>query len=174
MTSISATSSSSYQSPLQLLQAQLQSEVNSGAVSSTDQTALSSALTDINSALQGGDSSTSSSSSSSSTTSSSPGDIKSKIDSLIANEVSSGKLTADQATELQGVFSSAFANGPGGSGATDSSGATAAVGGPGGAGGPSRRSTSRRSTSRRRSSWSPWRQLFHRCLVVDLVDRQQR
>ena len=55
MTSISAASGSNYQSPLQLLQSELQSEVNSGAVSSTDQSALSSALTDINSSLQGGD-----------------------------------------------------------------------------------------------------------------------
>ncbi len=53
MTSISASSSSNYQSPLQLLQAELQSEVNSGAVSSTDQSALSSALTDINSCAAG-------------------------------------------------------------------------------------------------------------------------
>jgi hypothetical protein len=109
MTSISATPSS-YQSPLQLLQAELQSEVNSGAVSSSDQGALSSALTDINSSLQGG----SPASGTPSTTNSSPGDLKSKIDNLIAGEVSSGKLTSQQATELQGVFQNAFANGPGG------------------------------------------------------------
>ena len=54
MTSIAATSSNNYLTPLQQLQAELQSEVNSGAVSSSDQTALSSALTDINSSLQGG------------------------------------------------------------------------------------------------------------------------
>ena len=54
MTSISATSGSSYLSPLQQLQAELQSEVNSGAISSSDQGALSSALTDINSSLQSG------------------------------------------------------------------------------------------------------------------------
>ena len=63
MTSISAASSSSYQSPLQLLQAELQSEVNSGAVSSSDQSALSSALNDINSSLQGGGADSSSGSS---------------------------------------------------------------------------------------------------------------
>jgi hypothetical protein len=130
MTSISATSNSNYQTPLQMLQAELQSEVNSGAVSSSDQSTLSSALTDINSALQGGNSS--SASSSSTTTNNSPGDIQSKISTLIANEVSSGKLTADQATELQGVFSSAFSSASAGG----STGATAAAGGPGGAGGP--------------------------------------
>src|SRR5437868_4206432 len=119
MTSISALSSTSYQSPLQKLQAELQSEVNSGAISSSDQTALSSALSDIDTSLQqsrAGDQS--------SGTKAAPGDLKAKIDDLIAGEVSSGKLTSDQATELQGVFKAAFGNGAGGSG------------GPGGAGGP--------------------------------------
>jgi len=120
MTSISALSSNSYQqSPLQRLQDELQSEVDSGATSSFDQSALSTALTDIDSSLQAGRSSDQSGG-----TRSSPGDLKSKIDDLIQNEVSSGKLTSDQATELQGVFKSAFANGPAGGG------------GPGGAGGP--------------------------------------
>jgi hypothetical protein len=114
MTSISATSNSSYLSPLQKLQDQLQAEVSSSAISPSDQSALSSALTDINSSLQNG-----SAGDSATGTNSSPGDLKSKIDSLIANEVSSGKLTGDQATELQGVFKAAFANsadGPGGAG----------------------------------------------------------
>src|SRR5437588_6102252 len=111
MTSISALSSTSYQSPLQKLQAELQSEVNSGAISSSDQTALSSALSDIDTSLQqsrAGDQS--------SGTKAAPGDLKSKIDDLIAGEVSSGKLTSDQATELQGVFKAAFGNGSGGPG----------------------------------------------------------
>src|ERR1700761_5266125 len=129
MTSISAASSGSYQSPLQLLQAELQSEVNSGAVSSSDQSALSSALTDINSALQGGGANSSSGSGS---PPANPGDIKSKIDGLIANEVSSGKLTSQQATELQGVFQNAFAGGPNSasssSSPSDSSAALAALG----------------------------------------------
>ena len=102
MTSISATNNS-YTSPLQLLQNQLQAQVNSGTISSSDQSALSSALTDINSSLQSGDASQQSGNSNSS-----PGDLKSKIDGLIANEVSSGKLTSSQATELQGVFQSAL------------------------------------------------------------------
>ena len=104
MTSISATSSSNYQSPLQKLQDELQAEVNSGAISSSDQSALSSALTDINSSLQSGGASDSAGGANSP-----PGDLKSKIDNLIAGEVSSGKLTSDQATELQGVFKAAFA-----------------------------------------------------------------
>jgi hypothetical protein len=119
MTSISAASSNTYESPLQKLQDELQSEVNSGAVSSSDQAALSSALTDIDTALKNGDTSDQSSG-----TPSSPGDLQSKISDLISGEVSSGKLTSDQATELQGVFKAAFANGPGGGS------------GPHGAGGP--------------------------------------
>jgi hypothetical protein len=130
MTSISALSSTSYQSPLQKLQDELQSEVNSGAISSSDQGALSSALNDIDSALQSGQADASSASANAS-----PGDLKSKIDTLIANEVSSGKLTSDQATELQGVFKQAFAQGDGASGATGGAG-HAHHGHHGGHGGP--------------------------------------
>ena len=119
MTSISAASVNTYQSPLQKLQDELTSEVNSGAISSSDKDALSAALTDIDSAMQA-----SRASDQASGTRPSPDDLKSKIDDLINGEVSSGKLTSDQATELQGIFKAAFANGPGG------------VGGPGGAGGP--------------------------------------
>jgi hypothetical protein len=122
MTSISAASAQSYQSPLQKLQDELLSEVNSGAISSSDKDALASALTDIDSSMQ-----SSRASDQASGTRPSPGDLKSKIDDLISGEVSSGKLTSDQATELQGVFKAAFANGPGG---------PDGVGGPGGAGGP--------------------------------------
>ena len=122
MTSISAASAQTYQSPLQKLQDELLSEVKSGAIKSSDQDALASALTDINSAMQA-----SRASDQASGTRPSPADLKSKIDDLIAGEVSSGKLTSDQATELQGIFKAAFANGPGGAGGP---------GGPGGAGGP--------------------------------------
>jgi hypothetical protein len=125
MTSISAASINSYQSPLQKLQDELLSEVNSGAISSSDKDALSSALTDIDSAMQA-----SRASDQASGTRPSPDQLKSKIDDLIAGEVSSGKLTSDQATELQGVFKAAFANGPGGAGGPGG------PGGPGGAGGP--------------------------------------
>ena len=105
MTSISAATSSTL-SPLQKLQDQLQAELNSGAISSSDQSALSSALTDVNASLQNG-----AAGDQAGGTSASPGDLKSKIDGLIANEVSSGKLTSDQASELQGVFKAAFAAG---------------------------------------------------------------
>ena len=110
MTSISAAASSSYLSPLQQLQKELQSEVTAGKITSADQDALSAALTDIDASLQ------SSRPSHSAGTRPSPEDMKAKIDDLIAGEVSSGKLTSEQATELKGVFEAAFANGPGGGG----------------------------------------------------------
>jgi hypothetical protein len=111
MISISAASARTYQSPLQKLQDELLSEVKSGAIKSSDKDALASALTDIDSAMQA-----SRASGQASGTRPSPADMKSKIDELIAGEVSSGKLTSDQATELQGIFKAAFANGPGGAG----------------------------------------------------------
>ncbi|MET3910731.1 hypothetical protein ABID59_005090 [Bradyrhizobium sp. S3.3.6] len=111
MTSISALSTHHHQhtSPLQRLQDELQSEVSSGTISASDQSALSSALDDIDSSLQSDGTSNQSSGSG-------PDGIKSKIDDLIRQEVSSGKLTDQQATELQGIFKSAFAHGPGGAG----------------------------------------------------------
>ena len=113
MTSISASSMSGY-SPLDLLKQELAKEVSAGKVSATDQTALSSALDDIDSALQSG--SSSSSSTMSSSTPPSPKEMQSKIDDLIQSEVDSGKLTADQASELKNVFANAFSGGPGGAG----------------------------------------------------------
>src|SRR5438067_5542970 len=131
MTSISAASVNTYQSPLQKLQDELLSEVNSGAISSSDKDALSAALTDIDSAMQA-----SRASDQTSGTRPSPDQLKSKIDDLIAGEVSSGKLTSDQATELQGVFKAAFANGPGGEGGPGGPGGPRGPGGPGGGQGP--------------------------------------
>ena len=125
MTSISAASTNTYQSPLQKLQDELLSEVNSGAISSSDKDALSSALTDIDSAMQA-----SRASDQAGGTRPSPDQLKSKIDDLIAGEVSSGKLTSDQATELQGIFKSAFANGPGGAGGPGGPGGSRGAGGP--------------------------------------------
>ncbi len=108
MTSISASSMSGF-SPLDLLKQELTKEVSAGKVSSTDQTALSSALDDIDSALKSGGNSSSSSSTSS--TPPSPEEMQSKIDDLIQSEVDSGKLTSDQATELKNVFANAFSGG---------------------------------------------------------------
>ena len=102
----SLSSSATYQTPLQKLEAELQNEVSNGTISSSDQSALSSALTDIDSAIKSSDGSGG--------TKPSPSDMQSKIDDLIQNEVSSGKLTSAQATELKGVFQATFAHGPGG------------------------------------------------------------
>jgi hypothetical protein len=123
MSSISSIGSSQYSSPLQQLEAELQSEVSAGTVSSSDESALSSALTSIDSSLSAGQSS-SGSQAAGGTGDNGPGDIKSKINSLIQAQVSSGALTSDQATELQNLFSNTFGNGSGGQG------------GPGGPGGP--------------------------------------
>jgi hypothetical protein len=117
MTSISAASAQTYQSPLQKLQDELLSEVKSGAVKASDQDALASALTDIDTALQAGRASDQSGGSR-------PADLQSKIDDLINSQVADGTLTTEQAGELQDVFKAAFADGPGGGG------------GPRGAGGP--------------------------------------
>src|SRR6266702_7427926 len=104
MTSISALSSHHHRaSPLQRLQDEVQAEVSSGAINSSDQSALSSALGDIDSALQ-----SSSANDQSSGSKSSPDAFKSKIDDLIQQEVSAGKLTDQQATELQGIFKAAL------------------------------------------------------------------
>jgi hypothetical protein len=95
MTSISALSTN-HASPLQRLQTELQAEVSSGAINSSDQSALSSALGDITSALQSSDQS---------------GGSRPKISDLIQQEVSAGKLTSQQATELEGIFKAAHAHG---------------------------------------------------------------
>jgi hypothetical protein len=125
MTSISTASTGSYPSPRDLLQNELQSEVSSGKISSSDQSALSSALDDIDTALK----SQGTADSASGSQPPSADDLKSKINDLIAGEVSSGKLTSDQATELQTVFANAFANGSGGAGGSGSAAASPDIGG---------------------------------------------
>ena len=111
MTSISAASASQHPSPLQRLQQQLQSDVSDGTISSSDQSALTTALQDIDTSLQQGRSSDESGA-----TRPSKDGLKSRIDDLISNEVSNGTLTSSQADELKGVFQSAFAKRPGGAG----------------------------------------------------------
>jgi len=131
MSSVSSLGSSqyTYSSPLQQLEAELQSEVSAGTVSSSDQSALSSALTSINSSLTA-DQSSQTAGSPDGTGGNGPGDIKSKINSLIQAQVASGALTSNQATELQNLFSNTFGNGP------DGSGGAGGPGGPQGFGGP--------------------------------------
>jgi hypothetical protein len=94
------------------IQSLLQKQVTAGTIPSGDQSALSSAISDIGSALQSGGSSTAS--------------IKDQVSGAIDNEVSSGKLTTDQASELKGLFAKAHAghahhaHGGGGASALDS------------------------------------------------------
>jgi hypothetical protein len=94
------------------IQSLLQKQVTAGTIPSGDQSALSSAISDIGNAIQSGGSSTAS--------------IKDQVSGAIDNEVSSGKLTTDQASELKGLFAKAHAghahhaHGGGGASALDS------------------------------------------------------
>ena len=136
MSSISVLGSSqhNYTSPLQQLEAELQSEVSAGTVSSSDQSALSSALTSIDSSLTANQSSSAQAAGpTDSGGGSRPHHIRAKIDSLIQAQVSSGALTSSQATELQNLFANTFGHGPGGHGDLGGAGGP---GGPQGFGGP--------------------------------------
>lgn len=131
MSSISALGSSQYNytSPLQQLEAELQSEVSAGTISSSDQSALTSALTSINSSLTADQSSsTQTAGSQDSNGGTGPRDIRAKINDLIQAQVSSGALTTSQASELKNLFANTFGHGHGGRGDFDGDGA----GGPGG------------------------------------------
>jgi hypothetical protein len=123
MTSIS---SASFQrpSPRDMLQTSLASQVQSGAISASDESALSSALDSIDKTLS------SERSASSGGTPPSPTDMKKKVESLIDDQVSAGTLSSDQASELKDLFQTTFGNGPQGAGGHGG------PGGPGGAGGP--------------------------------------
>lgn len=82
------------------LQKELQSEVSSGAISSSDESALSEALDTIDDALRPD-------AASATTTPSSPKEMKAKIQSLISDQVEAGTLTEDQAAELSSLFENA-------------------------------------------------------------------
>lgn len=88
----------------------IQQQEASGALSSTDATALTNALSSIDSSLSSDTSSANSVTSGTSGSSSSdrldPSSAKDRIDSLISDQVSSGTLTSDQATELKNLFAS--------------------------------------------------------------------
>lgn len=121
---ISSSVSSRYQSPLARLQSELASQVSLGTIGAGDQPALGSALTDIDSTLK-----------SQAPSRGAPGDVKSKIDDLIAGAVKDGKLTSAQVDELKGIFASTFQGAPQGAGGSGGGG-HGGPGGPGGAGGP--------------------------------------
>lgn len=91
-------------SPLAMLQKNLVSEISSGKINSSDQDALSSALQTIDDSMR----------SSRSGGKPSPTEGKAKVEGMIDDMVSSGKLTDSQATELKQLFEDTFAGGPGG------------------------------------------------------------
>jgi hypothetical protein len=129
MTSISATTSQyAYTSPRDRLQNELTSEISAGTVKSADLDPLTAALDSIDETLR----SQREQDRTAGSRPPSPDEMKSKIDDLIADQVSSGKLTSDQADELKNVFADAFASGPGGTGGPHG---PPPGGGPGGAGG---------------------------------------
>jgi len=106
MTSISTSmSTASMMSPNDRMKLQLQSAVSAGTIDASDQSALSSALDDIDSAIRSGGAPA---------PGSDPSGMKTRIDSLIDKEVSDGKLTDEQATELKKLFADAALKGPGG------------------------------------------------------------
>lgn len=119
-------------SPRAMMDRKIDAAVETGSLSSVDGDALDTALDSIDSAL--------SASASDSTSRLDPSEMKDRVDSLIADQVSAGTLTEDQAAALQ----SFFAQGPGGSTQTaDASSDDAmsiegmgAMGGPGPMGGP--------------------------------------
>jgi hypothetical protein len=96
MTTIS--SNSTAMSPADRMQLALQAAVSAGTVKSTDQSALSTALTNIDTSLQ---------SATPPAPGTDPASIKDKVGSLIDDQVSNGTLTGDQATELKQVFAQA-------------------------------------------------------------------
>lgn len=110
MTSISSlsTTTTAMQSPRNRMNDKLSAAVASGEISATDQTALASALDSIGSSLEAERSSGSKPS----------GDMKSKMDTLIQNQVDNGTLTEDQASELKSMFAKGAhgKHGPHGSG----------------------------------------------------------
>ncbi|WP_457105877.1 hypothetical protein [Methylobacterium sp. P5_C11] len=83
----------------------ISSALSAGTISSTDATALTGALSTIDSSLSS-DRAGSASASTTTRAKLDPSSMKDRIDGLIADQVSSGSLTADQATELKNLFSS--------------------------------------------------------------------
>lgn len=91
-------------SPRERLQQVLESQIASGEIAATDESALESALDTIDEAMKSGASSTAS-------TPPKPGDMEDKIAALIDRQVEAGTLTSDQAEELKELFASAAPQG---------------------------------------------------------------
>lgn len=81
-------------------------ELSAGTISSTDATALTSALSAIDSNLSPDRTGATSSSGGTIQAQLDPSSLKDRLDNLISGQVSSGALTGDQATELKTLFSS--------------------------------------------------------------------
>jgi uncharacterized membrane protein YdfJ with MMPL/SSD domain len=130
MTSISSFNPSQmgHVSPRDRLQSELTSEISAGSINATDQAALSAAIDEIDSSLK----SAGETARKSGSTRPSPDEMKSKISDLIAEQVSAGKLTSEQAEELSNIFEQTLAGGAGG---PPPGGGPGGPGGPGGAGG---------------------------------------
>jgi hypothetical protein len=109
MTSISSTSL--HQSPLARLQSTLRSDISTGNIQSSDQSALEAALTGIDETLSSGRSSETSGGKPPS-----PDEMKEKIADLIQQQVDAGTLTDDQGDELAKVFDETFTKGTQGAG----------------------------------------------------------
>jgi hypothetical protein len=108
VTAISPFASNNYLSAADFRQQDQLSDVSPGRMASTDEVALSSALDDIDRSLntprtldQANDAGPHS-----------PDELRSNINDLIAGEVKSGKLTGDQAANLQSLFNDAFESSP--------------------------------------------------------------
>lgn len=130
MTSISSSGFGVPPSPFDRVQNTLKRDVDAGTISATDGTALASAISDIGSQLQaGGATATAATGTSTATGSTTPTSMKDRVDSMIDGEVSSGKLTSDQASELKQVFAQAHAHmhGAHGHGGGDGGGAIDAL-----------------------------------------------
>lgn len=119
-------------SPRAMMDQRIDSAVQSGKLSETDETALETALDAIDEALGSG--SAASSSSGKASAKLNPSDMKDRIDSLIEDQVSSGTLTSDQASALQSFFAQGGQQPAGGS--ESQSASVDGVEGAGPAGGP--------------------------------------
>jgi hypothetical protein len=117
MTSISSIQSNLFL-PRTNMDSRISAAVSAGTISSVDQTALESALNSIDSSMAA-----------TRTSGAKPsGDMKSRIDDLIGQQVTAGTLTDDQAKELKAFF----AEGPKTAGDAQAAGGPGAMGGPGG------------------------------------------
>lgn len=117
-------------SPRAMMDKRIDSAVQAGSISATDQTAMETALDAIDSALGVG-SSSSSASGSAATSKLDPSQMGSRIDDLIGQQVKAGKLTDAQASALQSLFAQ---NAPPQGGPDGASGDTTTTNGVEGAG----------------------------------------